>query len=137
MTADSPVDLVLLDVLSRDLARGCRVMVDVSGLTYDRDSASVQTAGRLPRRRNRAWQHDLRAYLLSGDATLLSRPHADGLSAHTLRVIDGLTVLGRGAGYELLATSPTAPGAATHGTHTAGRAVGPVPGPHRKDRHDN
>ena len=132
VTADSPVDLVLLDVLSRDLARGCRVMVDVSGLTYDRDSASAQAAGRLPRRRNRAWQHDLRAYLLSGDTTLLSRPHADGLSAHTLRVIDGLTVLGRGAGYELLATSPTAPSPATTGTRTTGRASGPVPPPRQE-----
>jgi len=124
VTADSPVDLVLLDRLSRDLARGCRVMVDVSGLTYDSDSAAAQAAGRrLPRRHNRAWQHDLRAYLFSGDTTLLSRPRADGLSPHTLRVIDGLTILGRGAGYELLATSRGHSGSTTHSTRTAGRAV--------------
>ena len=119
VTSDSPGLLVLLDVLSRDLSRQCRVMVDVSGLTYDTDaSRHPGDRPRVRRLHDRAWQHDLGRYLTSGTATLLGRPRADGLSPHTWQRLDRLRLLRRGPGYALLAKT-TGPGGLPSSSRTA------------------
>ena len=74
VTADSPVVLIQMDLLSRDLERGCRVWVDVTGLTYD--TADVRRPDGKPgchASLNRPWQQALSGYLLSGNATVLVR----------------------------------------------------------------
>jgi hypothetical protein len=72
--------LAAVDVLSRDLRRGCTVWPDVTGYTYDRDDVR-DTEGRiLPRVRNARWQRDLLEYLRSGQAVILGRA-GTGLSA--------------------------------------------------------
>jgi hypothetical protein len=74
VTADAPEALLLADALSRDLAHGCPVMVDVTGLTHDRDAPALLADGRpTPPADNEAWQRDLSRYLLSGQRIILSR----------------------------------------------------------------
>lgn len=101
VTADRPDLLILLDALGRDLRRDCPVLVDVTGLTYDTERGA--STSHVQRRHNQAWQHTLRAYLLSGGTALLGRPGGDGLSPRTLRVLRGLPVLEQGEGYRLYA----------------------------------
>jgi alpha-1,2-mannosyltransferase len=103
VTADAPDALILMDVLSRDLDRHCRVWVDVTGLTYDTAGAAMRrpNGDPVPRHLNRRWQHALLDYLLSGNATILIRRGGDGLAPDTARTIDQRPALTRASGYTL------------------------------------
>jgi alpha-1,2-mannosyltransferase len=86
--SDSPMALVELDALSHDLADGCPNWVDVTGRTYSPDMAVRAQDGRpLPRASNPRWQQDLRDYLLSGDAVIISRSKDAGISPATWQAI--------------------------------------------------
>ncbi|MCU1473308.1 hypothetical protein [Amnibacterium sp.] len=74
--ADDQQILAALDVLSRDLARGCRLWPDVTGYTMDRDAVRVRGTP-LPRREDEVWQQDVTRYLLSGDAVVVHRAATD------------------------------------------------------------
>lgn len=103
VTADSPDVLILTDVLQRDRRRGCRVLVDLSGLSYDGDAMPLRTDGTpVARTLNPAWQRDLTGYLFSGDALFLTRTASDGFSPESLQRLDALPVLRRGGGFVLL-----------------------------------
>jgi alpha-1,2-mannosyltransferase len=106
VTADSPVALVQMDLLSRDLERRCRVWIDVTGLTYDTTSERRPNGGPVPRRLNRPWQRALMGYLLSGNATILVRTGADGFAPDTARTIERLPVLARISGHVLWRIPP-------------------------------
>ncbi|WP_182558520.1 hypothetical protein [Microlunatus kandeliicorticis] len=69
VTTDDPVNLVELDVLSRNLTRGCPLVVDLGGYSYDRHPAGPTIA----RRRNELWQATVRDYLAGGTRVVLSR----------------------------------------------------------------
>lgn len=88
--ADSPLALIDLDVLSRDLARGCPNWVDVSGRTYDLDASTGATYH--PRSRNQRWQADVMRYLMSGNAVVVIRS-ATGLDPRDRAFIRSLPVL--------------------------------------------
>ncbi|MCU1473529.1 hypothetical protein [Amnibacterium sp.] len=99
ITTDDPHILAALDVLSRDLERGCPLWPDVTGWTYDRDSTKV--AGQeAPRVQNLPWQRDVAAYLLSGDAVIVHRP-STGLSPATKRLVQAGPVLARSGDWTL------------------------------------
>jgi hypothetical protein len=103
VTADSPDVLILTDVLQRDWHRGCRVLVDLSGLSYDGDALPLLPDGTpVARALNPSWQRDLTGYLFSGDAMFLTRPASDGFSPESLQRLDALPVLRRGRGFVLL-----------------------------------
>jgi alpha-1,2-mannosyltransferase len=103
VTADSPDVLILTDVLQRDWHRGCRVLVDLSGLSYDGDALPLRPDGTpVARALNPSWQRDLTGYLFSGDAMFLTRPASDGFSPESLQRLDALPVLRRGRGFVLL-----------------------------------
>jgi hypothetical protein len=51
VTSDSPDALILTDLFTRDLRRGCQVPVDLSGLSYDRDALPLRAVRRLERLR--------------------------------------------------------------------------------------
>jgi hypothetical protein len=101
VTADSPVALIHMDLLSRNLERHCRVWIDVTGLTYDTAARRLPNGDPLPRHLNRAWQQSLTGYLFSGDATILLLGDGDGLAPDTAEAIDRLPVLARISGYTL------------------------------------
>ncbi len=99
ITTDDPHILAALDVLSRDLERGCRLWPDVTGYTYDRDSYEV-AGEELPRPENPRWQRDVAAYLLSGQAVIVHRG-ATGLSPATARLVRSGPVLARSGTWTL------------------------------------
>jgi alpha-1,2-mannosyltransferase len=90
--SDTPMALIELDVLSRDLTDQCPNWVDVTGRTYGVDAAPRSHFE--DRWHNRRWQRDLRRYLLSGNAVILLR-YATGVDAATRRMIDRLPVFAR------------------------------------------
>jgi alpha-1,2-mannosyltransferase len=106
VTADSPAALIQMDLLSRNLARQCRVWIDVTGLTYDTAALRGPNGDPLPRRLNRPWQQALTDYLFSGSATILLLGDGDGLAPDTARTIDHLPVLIRDSGYTLWQVPP-------------------------------
>ncbi len=85
VAADSAAALVTADVLTSDLRHGCRVVVDVTGLTYDQDPGDLGS-GPTPRERRRdlEWQRSVAGYLRGADAVLLDQWRSDGLSARLL-----------------------------------------------------
>jgi hypothetical protein len=101
VTADAPAALIQMDLLSRDLERGCPLRIDVTGTTYDTAAQWLATGDPVPRRSNRPWQRELLGYVLSGDATILILGDGDGLAPDTARTIEGLPVLVRVSGYTL------------------------------------
>jgi hypothetical protein len=91
--------LAALDVLSRDLARGCRLWPDVTGWTLDRDGGPV--GGRpVPRSENDAWQNDVTRYLLSGDAVIVHRA-ATRLDSDSSRLVRSGRVLAHAGTWTL------------------------------------
>jgi alpha-1,2-mannosyltransferase len=93
--SDTPMTLIELDALSRDLAHGCRNWVDVTGRTYGPDRIR---AARVSRPDNQLWQRDLLAYLRSGNAIIIGRAAGSGINAHTRQEIARDGVLRRAGG---------------------------------------
>jgi hypothetical protein len=93
--ADDPGALIQLNVLSRNLQRGCTVHVDFTGITYDRLARTRPNGTPVSRRRNADWQRYARAYLMSGSATVLVRGAGNGFSRATMRELRQLPVLGQ------------------------------------------
>jgi alpha-1,2-mannosyltransferase len=92
--SDSPMGLIVLNSLSRNLANGCSNWVDVTGRTYAPDMAVRRPDGqRIPRDANLVWQRALRDYLLSGDAIIIRRATDTGMSPGTWEAIRGGGVL--------------------------------------------
>lgn len=102
--SDSPGALIALDALSRDLANGCPNRIDVTGRTYLNAHRTGPDGLPLPRAQNQAWQDDLREYLTSGDAVILVRTQATGLTEATRRAITRGGVLARAGGFTLYRT---------------------------------
>jgi hypothetical protein len=108
LVADVPTALIELDVLSSDLRRSCPIWVDVTGLTYLRDSKHLPGGGPADRLQNAAWQHDLIAYLTSGSAAVMLRPPSDELSPANLRILNALPQLITAHTYRIYGRDPSA-----------------------------
>jgi hypothetical protein len=100
--ADDPGALIQLNVLTRDLRRGCTVHVDFTGLTYDRLARHREDGTPVSRRRNATWQRFAREYLTSGSATVLVRGPGNGFSRATVRQLGELPVLGQVGRWQVL-----------------------------------
>ena len=68
--ADDPMTLIELDALSRSFAPGCHDWVDVTARRLGVGKAADRVQ---PGRPNPTWSADLRDYLLSGDAVVITR----------------------------------------------------------------
>jgi hypothetical protein len=93
-----------MNVLTRDLERGCPLWPDVTGWTYDRDDVRKPDGQAQDRPKNVRWQHHLLAYLRSGEATVVAR-QLTGLSPESKAVLERGRVLGGSGGF-LLRTTP-------------------------------
>jgi 4-amino-4-deoxy-L-arabinose transferase-like glycosyltransferase len=99
--SDTPIALIEMDLLSRDLVNGCKVHVDVTGYTYEGDLGGGPNGTKLTRRKNAGWQKHVLTYLTSGNAVLIARRKGTGLSRASMRVIQRWPVLARIDGYTL------------------------------------
>jgi alpha-1,2-mannosyltransferase len=99
--ADDPNAIILMDALSRDLARGCPQPVDFTGSTYDVARERRADGSPVPRRANRTWQRLATRQLTAGDATIVVRLQGDGLNTATLRRLQALPIIGEVDGYVL------------------------------------
>jgi len=97
VTADEPAALIQLDVFSRNVERGCRVVIDLGGNSYDL-TPGLDT----PRTHNPVFQDFALHYMSSGSASLVVRfRDGTGLSKQTLRLIRSWPHLASAAGYEV------------------------------------
>jgi alpha-1,2-mannosyltransferase len=101
VTSDDPTALAALDVLSSDLRRGCPLLVDATGETYDRAAMYRPDGAPVPRGQNQLWQRVITAYLLSGSATVLAREAGVELDERSLRRIRSLPLVARAGRYEV------------------------------------
>ncbi len=92
VTSDDPTNLIELDVLGRNLDRGCPVVIDLGGYAYD-----LKVDGReIGRKANPAWQREALTYLGSGSITVLSRlntPQYNAFTPASKRIIASWTEL--------------------------------------------
>ena len=88
VAADSAAALVTADVLTRDLRNGCRLVVDVTGLTYDQDPGDLG-AGPTPRERRQdlEWQAEVARYFDGSGAVVLDQWRSDGLDEGVLTAL--------------------------------------------------
>ena len=104
VTSDDPGALILMNVLTRDLDRGCPQPVDFTGQTYD-DSYAAQSRPSgtpVPRRANQRWQAVAVHQLTTGSATVLARLGHDGFDLATMRRLRALPVVGTVGGYAVI-----------------------------------
>lgn len=107
VTSDHPGALVLMNVLSRNLNRHCRLVVDLGGASYHLSSPA---RGVVNRRQNTIFQAYALRYLRRGDTVILARfHHGFGLSNRSLRVVYGWPVLAQADGYGLRTPHRRAP----------------------------
>jgi hypothetical protein len=102
--ADTPMPLIELDALSRDLANGCPDWVDVTGRTYGPDAAWLPDGRSVPRARNARWQRDLTHYLLSGNAVTIFRAAGTGIGSRLTQVLRREPVLASVDGFTVFRT---------------------------------
>jgi alpha-1,2-mannosyltransferase len=75
ITTDWPTALIQMNMLSRNIERGCRFEVDLGGWSLHLGSKALR---RMPRTQNVVWQQFVLDYLRSGDATLIIRFKGSG-----------------------------------------------------------
>ncbi|GAA1435630.1 hypothetical protein GCM10009616_33190 [Microlunatus lacustris] len=91
VTADDPTVLIETDLLGRNLERGCSLVVDPGGYSYDLVEPG---AARVSRARNQAWQAWYLDHLREGDAAITVRYTTRfGLSRATAATIRSWPVL--------------------------------------------
>lgn len=104
VTSDHPSALILMNVLGRNLERGCPLVVDLGGASYHLPSPD---RGLVSRRRNAVFQRYALAYLGTGDTMLLARFRPGfGLSAASFRRVETWPALARVGPYTLRKPRP-------------------------------
>ena len=98
VTTDNPISLIELDVLRRNMDRGCPLVVDLGGYSY---YLQPHRPDFVSRRANTVWQSMAIDYLRSGDVTIgLRFDAAHGYRKTTVRTIASWPVAGpRGKGH--------------------------------------
>ena len=99
VVSDDPTALIEMDVLTRDLRRGCPPVVDVSGISFDRYLVTGPDGEPLPRIQNPRWQRRVAALLQSGSAMVVVNVRLTGLSPATLRRLAKVPVLAKAGPY--------------------------------------
>ncbi len=91
VTTDNPTTLTEMGVLGRNLDRGCPLVIDLGGRSYDEPATPA-----VSRTRNPSWQRYALRYLESGTVVVLTRFSAGrGFSSATAATVKGWRVLHR------------------------------------------
>jgi alpha-1,2-mannosyltransferase len=103
VTSDLPEALIQMNRLSSDLRSGCRVAIDVTGITYDSLHRTEPDGAATPRADNLAWQQYLYNYLLSGQSFVIARRTGDAIDPGTSEELRKQRILTETDGYVLRA----------------------------------
>jgi alpha-1,2-mannosyltransferase len=87
VTSDDPQALIQMNRLSSDLRMGCRVAIDVTGITYDSLHRVTSNGKPVPRADNRAFQTYLYRYLMSGSSFVVARQVGDAMAPDIARAL--------------------------------------------------
>ena len=99
VASDHPATLILMDVLSRNLDRGCPLVVDLGGASYHLPSPQ---RGVTSRRRNVVFQAYALDYLRTGDTVIIARFRKNfGLSTKSWNTVQSWPVVARAGKYRL------------------------------------
>jgi hypothetical protein len=99
VTADDPAALIEMNVLSRDLDRGCTFVADLGGYSYE---LAYRRGQEMPRRSDAAWQRIYLDYLRTGSVALAFRyREGDALSSETLATLGQWAPLSQAGPYRL------------------------------------
>jgi alpha-1,2-mannosyltransferase len=104
VVTDYPMTLIQMDMLRRNLERGCRFEVDLGGASYHLEAGEAKER---PRARNDVWQAYALEYLRTGEAAVIARFSSGvGFSRQTAKVVDGWPELGRAERYIIRKPQP-------------------------------
>ena len=104
MATDYPMALIQMDLLRRNLERGCRFEVDLGGASYHLEADAYED---MPRDRNEVWQAYALEYLRTGDAVVIARFSSGvGFSPETAKVVRGWPELGRSERFVIRKPQP-------------------------------
>jgi hypothetical protein len=99
VTTDDATALVETNTLSRNLSRGCQLIVDLGGHSHDKAAASGKMVSR---NRNKPFQRMALTYLSTGSVTILIRFSAGrGFSSQTTAVLQKWPLLARSGRKEV------------------------------------
>ncbi len=105
VVTDFPMALIQMNLLRRNLARGCRYEVDLSGASYHLEAGADEEQ---PRARNHVWQAYALDYLRSGDASIIVRFSSGvGFSQKTARIVRSWPEIGRVGPYAIREPQPS------------------------------
>lgn len=107
--SDSAGILILGNVLTRNLDRGCVSVFDFDGTIYSLDSGSFPGGLSAKNRRLRSTQYQvlLQQYMRANDVMMLHRGKTDGLSRQTRAMLRARPLLVRVRGQKLFGTMPS------------------------------
>jgi alpha-1,2-mannosyltransferase len=104
VVTDYPMTLIQMNLLRRNLDRGCRFEVDLGGASYHLEAGEDKEK---PRARNRVWQAHALEYLRTGNAAVIARFSSGvGFSPTTAKVVFGWPELGRAGKYVIRKPQP-------------------------------
>lgn len=104
VTTDYPMTLIQMDMLRRNLERGCRFEVDLGGASYHLEAGEYEDQ---PRDSNEVWQAYALEYLRTGNAVVIARFSSGvGFSPETAKVVRGWPELGRAGRYVIRRPQP-------------------------------
>lgn len=99
VTSDHPSPLILMNMMSRNLNRGCPLMIDLGGHSYHLPSPD---RGVTSRRKNEVFQEYAMTYLRTGDATIIARFRRNyGLNADSWKTVQGWPMITKSGRYTL------------------------------------
>jgi alpha-1,2-mannosyltransferase len=96
VTSDQPIALIETDVLTRNLERGCRHVVDLRGYAHHRSSPTWAPDGRT---RSKGWQAHTLSYLRSGDLFISAHSGTRGFDRATEATVESWPVVARAGKY--------------------------------------
>ena len=104
VTSDFPMALIQMDLLRRNLERGCRYEVDLGGASYHLETGPDKERARSG---NRVWQAYALEYLRTGDASVIARFSSGfGFSRSTAKEVGSWPELGRAGRYVVQVPQP-------------------------------
>jgi len=105
VVTDFPMALIQMNLLRRNLARGCRYEVDLSGASYHLKAGADKEK---PRARNPVWQAYALDYLRSGEASIIVRFSSGvGFSPKTAKIVRSWPKISRAGPYAIREPQPS------------------------------